>query len=196
MNLLDWIFVVILVLTTFIGFRKGAISMVLTVASIFVAMWLSAQFAERLVGAFTDSIDNDALATAIGYVVIFVGVFIIARIVGNVLRAGLSFTMLGWTDRLAGIGLGVVAGVVLALALTMVTARYTYVFESSESGDIIDRAEDFVHSRGRERFDGYLMESGVVPVLIDIRNAVPARVIGLVPGDFNSAMDILEKRRA
>ena len=196
MNVYDWVIVAVLVVTALIGLSKGAVTMALTVAGLFVAMLISGQFAAPVVRTFTDSVDNEALATAIGYIVIFVLIFIAIGIASRFIRIALTITMLGWTDKLGGAALGIIVGFMLSIGLTMVGARYAYVFEKSEDGSIINRVEEFVQDRGRGRVDEYLTESELVPTLINIRNAIPGRVIGLVPGDFNTAMDTLEERRS
>lgn len=196
MNIYDWIIVVIWALAALWGLRKGAIGMTLTVVGIIVAMWLSANFAGTLVKTFVKSIQNEALATAIGYVVIFIAVFIAAGIVGRILRTVLTFTMLGWTDKVAGVALGLVAGLLLSLGLTMVVARYTYVVDTAKGSDPMAQVERYLSQQGRNRLDKELTQSELVPTLIHVRNAIPASMLGLVPGDFNKAIDILESRRS
>ncbi len=196
MNVYDWVIVAVLVVTVLFGLSKGAVTMALTVVGLFVAMLISGQFAAPIVRIFTDSVDSEALATAIGYIVIFVLIFLAIGIASRFIKIALSITMLGWTDKLGGAALGIIVGFMLSIGVTMVAARYAYVFEKSEDGSVINRVEEFVHDRGRGRVDGYLTESELVPTLINIRNAIPGRVAGLVPGDFNTAMDTLEDRRS
>ena len=194
MNGYDWIIIVILVGGALLGTWKGAITMALIFVGLFVSMLLSAQFAGPLVRIFTSSVDSEAVATAIGYVVIFVLVSVALGFVGGFIRTALKVTMLGWTDKLGGIAVGVIVGFMLSMSVTMVTARYAYVVEISEGGGIVDRVQEFLIQGGRDRTDELLTESELVPMLINIRNVLPAKVLGLVPSDFNTAMDTLEDR--
>lgn len=196
MTVFDWILLALIIVPTLWGLSKGAVTMTLTTAGIFVAMFLSGQFAERVVGSFTDSVDNEAIATAIGYVVIFLAVFIVIGFISRFVKIVLAVTMMGWADRLLGAGVGVLAGVLLMTAATMVVARYAYVVDDSDgSGGISGRVEEFAKEKGRERLDGWLVDSNLVPISLKLQDAIPGNFIGLVPGDFNDAMNILEERR-
>ena len=195
MNIYDWVIIAIIAVAALIGMSRGAVTMALGVVGVFVAMLLGGQFAAPLVRNFTDSVDSEALATVVGYGVIFLVVFIAMGYVARFVRIGLTITMLGWVDKLGGVALGVVVGFMLSIAVTMVAARYTYVFDStSESGASSSLVDRYLNDLGRDRLDKQLTESELVPVLINIRNAVPGSVLGLVPNDFNTAMDTLENR--
>ncbi len=195
MTVFDWILLALIIIPTLWGLSKGAVTMVLTTLGIFVAMFLSGQFAERIVSSFTDNVDNEAIATAIGYVVIFIVVFIAIGFVSKFIKIVLAITMMGWLDKLLGAGAGVLAGILLMTAATMVVARYAYVVYESDGGGIAERVEEFAKEKGRERLDGWLIDSSLVPISLNVQNAIPGNFIGLVPGDFNDAMDILEERR-
>ncbi len=195
MTVFDWILLALIIIPALWGLSKGAVTMVLTTVGIFVAMLLSGQFAERVVGSFTDSVDNEAIATAIGYVVIFLAVFIAIGFLSKFIKVVLAVTMMGWLDRLLGVGVGVLAGILLMTAATMVVARYAYVVDDSDGGGISGRVEEFAKEKGRERLDGWLVDSSLVPISLNVRDAIPGNFIGLVPGDFNDAMDILDERR-
>ncbi len=195
MNAFDYVLIALWIAASLWGLKKGAVGTALLVGGLFLAMQLSARFASTIVGSVTDSVSNEAIATAIGYVAIFILVFIALGFVSKVIHVVLAVTMMGWLDRLLGIGLGVVAGVLLMTAATMITARYVYVFEESDDGSIQSRAEEFAKEKGRERLGELIVESELVDITLKIRDAVPGSFLGLVPGDFNTAMDELEKAR-
>ncbi|MCH7739201.1 MAG: CvpA family protein [Chloroflexi bacterium] len=195
MTVFDWILLALIIIPVLWGLSKGAVTMTLTTAGIFVAMFLSGQFAERVVGSFTDSVDNEAITTAIGYVVIFLAVFIAIGFISRFIKIVLAVTMMGWLDKLLGVGVGVLAGVLLMTAATMVAARYAYVVDDDDGGGISGSAEKFIKEKGRERLSGWLVDSNLVSISLNVRDAIPGNFIGLVPGDFNDAMDELEKRR-
>ena len=195
MTVFDWLLLALIIIPMLWGLSKGAVTMTLTTAGIFVAMFLSGQFAERVVGSFTDSVDNEAITTAIGYVVIFLAVFIAIGFISRFIKIVLSVTMMGWLDKLLGVGVGVLAGVLLMTAATMVAARYAYVVDDDDGGGISGSAEKFIKEKGRERLSGWLVDSNLVPISLNVQDAIPGNFIGLVPGDFSDAMDELEKRR-
>lgn len=211
MNFFDWVLIALFAFGAFWGYRKGLIDAALLVVSIYVALVLSGQFASRLLDSFWDSADNEALATAAGYVIIFLGVFIAGRIVSRIIKSNLERMNAGWTDKAGGVVVGIVAGVLLSGGLMAVTARYTYVVdeEAATGGEdtsgfspeaLIDQlretAETYLVDSGRENTDRWLVESEVVGALMDIRDVLPGDFLGMAPEAFRTALDILEDRRA
>ncbi len=210
MNFFDWVLIALFAIGAFWGYRKGLIDAALLVASIYIALLLSAQFASRLLSSFWDVAEQQALATAAGYVIIFIGVFLAGRVVSRIVKSSLKKVKAGWTDQAGGVLVGIAAGVLLAGGLMAVTARFTYVIDEEAAGTsdnsggfspevLIDQlretAEGYLVDSGRENTDRWLVESEVVGVLIDIRDVLPGDALGLAPEDFQTAIDILADRR-
>lgn len=210
MNFFDWVLIALFAIGAFWGFRKGLIDAALLVASIYFALLLSGQFAGRLLNLVWEDAENQAFATAVGYVVIFIGVFIAGRIISRIIKSSLDKVKLGWTDKAGGVLVGVVAGLLLAGGLMAVTARYTYVVDGEAAGtdgesggglspeaiigQLRDTAETYLIDSGRDRMDKWLIESQIVFVLIDIRNVLPGSALGMYPQEFNTAINILESK--
>ena len=81
MNVLDWILIVAFAATALWGYKTGLVSAVLNAAAIYVGMLLSGLFAGQVLSLIWDGVESQAVSTAIGYVIIFAGVFIASRIV-------------------------------------------------------------------------------------------------------------------
>ncbi len=195
MNLFDWALIALFAFGALYGYKSGLIQSALNLIGVFVAMWLSSRFASVIVSNFTDDLESEALTTAIGYVVIFIAVFIGVQIVGKIARTMLGILFLGWVDKLGGIALGVVIGVILTGGLTTVSARYAYVFDESDDPSLVNRlVEDGLNKAGRGRVDTWLVESQLVPTVLDVRDALPGDMLSMVSGDFTIALDILQKR--
>jgi membrane protein required for colicin V production len=198
MNVLDWVLIVVFAVTALWGFKTGVVSAVINAAAIYIGLFLSGLFAGRVLSLFWDGVESEALSTAIGYVIIFVAVFLASRIVASMAKKAMQVTMMLWLDSAGGLVLGLVAGVLIAGGLMTVTARYTYVIpedtsELSSSGIesmIQNVAKNYVEDGAREKLDGWLIESSVVPVLLNLRGVV----IEFAPEDFGIALDILETR--
>lgn len=210
MNFFDWILVILFVIGALWGYRKGLIDAVLLLVSIYVALLLSGQFAARLLTPIWEDAEEQSIATAAGYVIIFIGVFIAGRVVSHIIKSSLKKVKLGWTDKAGGVAVGIIAGVLLSGGLMAVTARFTYVVDeetATDGGDssgfspeaLVDQlretAEDYLVESGRENTDRWLVESEVVGPLIDIRNFLPGSALGMYPEEFNTAIDILEDKR-
>ncbi len=112
-------------LSALIGLARGA-TRELTTMFAFVASAVIALLALRFTGPIARHLIHAAwLANAVAVVAVFVGLYIVFRLVGGVLTRGVKSTILSGPDRLAGIAVGAVRAWVvvggLALLLDAVT---------------------------------------------------------------------------
>ena len=203
MNIFDWVLVAVFVVGALLGLKWGLVQSILNFVAVYVAMLVGAQFADGLVARVTDNVENESVATAIGYVVIFLGVFIIAQIVGKIIRAMLTVIFLGWVDKLGGVVVGLLLGAILVTGVVTAMARFAYPQDEAIlveidllSGDI-DAAKERLYQElaeryGRDTLKEWLADSSLVPRVLDTRAKLPANVLGLIPGEFATALDTLE----
>ncbi len=197
MNVFDWIVLAILLASLFYGYKVGLVDGVVTVIAIYVSLLIGGQFAGRVLSLLPLSVENEALSTPIGYVIIFAAVLFASRIVAASANATLEkISVVEWVNKGGGLLFGVVIWVLLAGALMTVTARYTYVFEDPNKGGNSSQrvVRGLVASDVRTNLDRMLTESGFVPYLLEFRDITPGGMLGLAPADFDTALDILEKR--
>ena len=198
MNVFDWVLIVVFALTALWGYKTGLIDAALNAITIYVGLFLSGLFAARVLSLFWDGVESESVSTAIGYVIIFVAVFIASRIVSGIIKKALKITFMGWVDNLGGIVIGLVAGMLIAGGVMTVAARYTYIIPENTNDltsagiqDMIQQAaENYVEQGARDKLDGFLTESQLVPSLLGLRGVV----IEFAPEDFGVALDILESR--
>jgi uncharacterized membrane protein required for colicin V production len=205
MNVLDWILIIAFAATALWGYKTGLVSAVLNAAAIYVGMLLSGVFAGQVLSLIWDGVESQAVSTAIGYVIIFAGVFIACRIVASMIKKAIKVTFMGWIDSLGGIVIGLVAGVLIAGGILTVVARYSFVedVETTEIGvgDIMTDGTEgitdkitgntiaFAKNLGQDKGRNLLLESTLVPSLIDIRSVVTA----FAPAEFGEALELLEQ---
>tara|TARA_B100001971_G_C17954571_1_gene414276 strand:+ start:62 stop:670 length:609 start_codon:yes stop_codon:yes gene_type:complete len=198
MNVLDWILIAVFAITTFLGYKTGLVNALINAATIYAGLFFSGLFAGRVLVLFWDGVESEALSTAVGYVIIFVGVYLAGRILMSMTRKTLNLTIMGWANNAGGVVVGLVIGVLIAGALMTVTARYTYVIPA-DIGDqtaggvqamIENTARNYAEDGAREKLDAWLVESKVVPSLLSLRGFI----IEFAPEDFGLALDILETR--
>ena len=198
MNVFDWVLILVFALTALWGYKTGLIDAALNAITIYVGLFLSGLFAARVLSLFWDGVESESVSTAIGYVIIFVTVFIASRIVSGIIKKALKITFMGWVDNLGGIVIGLVAGMLIAGGVMTVAARYTYIIPENTDDltsagiqDMIQQAaENYVEQGARDKLDGFLTESQLVPSLLGLRGVV----IEFAPEDFGVALDILESR--
>jgi len=204
MNIFDWVLVAVFVIGALLGLKWGLVQAILNFIAVYAAMLVGAQVADGLVAHVTDDVQNESVATAIGYVVIFLSVFIIAQIVGKIIRPMLTIIFLGWVDKLGGVVVGVLLGAILVTGVVTAMARVAYPqdeailveIEGLVSGDIEAAKErlyqELAERYGRDTLKEWLADSSLVPKVLDTRSKLPANVLGLVPGEFATALDTLE----
>lgn len=198
MNVFDWVLIVVFALTALWGYKTGLIDAALNAITIYVGLFLSGLFAARVLSLFWDGVESESVSTAVGYVIIFVTVFIASRIVSGIIKKALKITFTGWVDNLGGIVIGLVAGMLIAGGVMTVAARYTYIIPENTDDltsagiqDMIQQAaENYVEQGARDKLDGFLTESQLVSSLLGLRGVV----IEFAPEDFGVALDILESR--
>jgi len=203
MNIFDWVLVAVFVVGALLGLKWGLVQSILNFIAVYVAMLVGAQIADGLLARVTDDVQNESVATAIGYVVIFLSVFIIAQIVGKIIRPMLTIIFLGWVDKLGGVVVGVLLGGILVTGAVTAMARVAYPqdeailveIEDLVSGDFEAAKErlyqELAERYGRDTLKEWLADSSLVPGVLGTRSKLPANVLGLVPGEFATALDTL-----
>ena len=200
MNLLDWIFAGIFVLSALWGYKAGLVNLLVNTVAIYAGLFFSGLFAGRILSLIWDGVESKAISTAIGYVIIFIGVFLASRIAVSIInKTTKSFSsQMGWGNKLGGILIGLFAGILIAGGLMTAGARYTYSLPQSTANQSTDSiqlmienvARNYVEGSVREKLDNWLIESQIVPSLLNLRGFV----IEFAPDDFGVSLDILENR--
>ena len=122
MNLFDIVLIVVLALVTFLGLRRGLISMVLPLVGLIIGVILAGQHYGTVGGWLP--IENAEYAGWAGYAIILVAVFIAAVILARILRRFVRLVFLGWIDRLGGAILGLVLGGLLCAAALAACVKF------------------------------------------------------------------------
>ena len=124
MNWLDIVVLVTVGTVALAGLRLGGVHIAVTAVGVLAGIVLAGHLhgdVRPIISRFTDS-ENGAEIGA--FAAIFVLALIASLVAGFMLRVVLSKLMLGWIDRLAGLGLGVV--VTLAAGSAVLSAIQSY----------------------------------------------------------------------
>ena len=199
MNWLDLVIIATLVFGFIVGWRMGLFGAIFTTGGLIVGVLVAARFSDDVSELITDSISSDSLATVVAYGIILFAVFVAAQILRNIVKGILKLVFLGWVDTVGGLALGLVMGIVLSGALITVMARYSSDLPLElldlAPGEVISNlpVEFLIERAGiQEKLNTALVGSNLVPVFLDIRDAVPGHALGFVPDDFKIALDVLE----
>jgi len=120
MQALDWILLAVLVFSLAVGAWRGLVFEVLSVLSWIAAFVLAQWFAPAVALWLPMSGAAEAMRYAAGFVLVFVAAIFLGGLVAFVIKKLVTAAGLRPADRLLGAAFGVVRGVVLLLALTVV----------------------------------------------------------------------------
>ena len=198
MNWLDIVIIVILLGSVFQSMRMGLIGAAITALGIIIGWQLAGQFSDDLGALFDDSLSSDTWVTVISYVIIMGLSIVVAGIVAKIVRPILSIGTLGLSsmvDRLGGVALGLVVGVILSGTLIVAMARFAYNFDIPEEGIAGAVAQRVPDPEGtRQSVEDALVGSGIVSAFVNVADALPGDTFGFIPSDFKASLDILEEQ--
>ena len=193
MNWLDIVIVAVVVIAALAGAKTGLIAAAFTAVGILIGLPLAGQISDKIGGLFDEATTSDTVVTVVSYAIIVIAALVIGGVVARIIRPFLSAATLGlagMADKLGGLGLGAIIGLAVSGGLILGMARFAYNFEVPEL--VADRIPDVAQTR--ESVEGALTDSVLVPIFIDITDAIPASALGYVPSDFKASLDILEKK--
>ena len=187
MNWFDIILIVVGVIFLSIGLKVGLFRAVFMVVGMIIGLLLAAQISGPLAEALTDSVSSDSTATVIAYAIVLGVTFLVAQMIGQVLRKIVQLLFLGWVDSSGGAALGAASAILVGVGIIAIIARLAFLVPD-DLPSVIGQVEV------RDRIEEALVGSTLVPYYIDATDALPGDTLGLIPGDFERALDELERR--
>jgi membrane protein required for colicin V production len=123
MNAFDFVVLAAVAFGALHGLRNGLLTMVTSFVALIAALYLaSVHYTETAAIIARQFGTNPTLATVLGYLAVFLVVFIAVQFVGGMVVGVLRMASLGWIDRLAGGFLGgAIAAAVAGLAVMLLT---------------------------------------------------------------------------
>jgi membrane protein required for colicin V production len=122
MNPLDMVFLGILAVSLIYSTWKGFVRDVFSLVGIAGGFFLAARFYPHVAGWLRAWVGTPWVAALVGCVVVFLATFLGVSLVGRMLGRSLKLIHLGWLDRTAGFGFGLVKGAILCMGLVLALA--------------------------------------------------------------------------
>ncbi|MFA5309157.1 MAG: CvpA family protein [Dehalococcoidales bacterium] len=139
MNWLDYVLLVIFVISVFMGLRAGIIKVLFTLAGGIIGVVLAGRFAASLGSRFSDS----SVAKIVAFIVILIIVMALALLLAFVIKKIASVVLLGWVDRLGGAVFGLVLGAIFCGAIVTMWISFrgssSAVTDSAISQFLVDK---------------------------------------------------------
>lgn len=126
MHWLDIIFIIILLVPTFIGLRQGLIKAALSFAGLLVGVVLAGNFYQPVSKIF-GFISNENVAYILAFILILVLVMVAAFLIARLLKSIIKVVMLGWVDNVGGAFLGFLSSFIF---LSAILATWVKLFGS------------------------------------------------------------------
>lgn len=120
MPTVDWIFLAILLVSLIVGAWRGLVFEVLSVLSWAVAFVLAQWFAPDVAAHLSMAGAGEPIRYAVGFVIVFVASIFAGGLVAFLVKKLVAAVGLRPADRMLGAGFGLVRGVLLLLAVTVV----------------------------------------------------------------------------
>ncbi|MBN2430964.1 MAG: CvpA family protein [Acidobacteria bacterium] len=137
MNILDIIFLVILVLSFVLALFKGLVKEIISLVALVGGLLLAATGYDTAATLFGNWIDSAAWRDVLGFLLIFLGIQLAAGMTVFVIDRILKFSHIKWFDRLAGGVFGILRGwlicSVILLAMTAFSLELPVVQQSALS---------------------------------------------------------------
>jgi membrane protein required for colicin V production len=122
MNFLDYILLIIVALFAILGYRKGIIVSLATVAALILGIYAAVNFSNYIDATLMENLKPSRkwlpfLSFSFTFLLVLVGVLLVGKVVEKLI----DVAGLGFVNRLLGAILGVVKGIILASVLFFIT---------------------------------------------------------------------------
>jgi membrane protein required for colicin V production len=120
MNLLDWIFIIIISVSSIYGLFKGLIREVILILAVMISLIATGRFYGKFSPLLIDFGLNDYVSNILSFFILFFIIFIVVILIGKLIHWFIQATFLGWINRLGGIGFGFIRGVIISSIIIII----------------------------------------------------------------------------
>jgi membrane protein required for colicin V production len=124
MALIDWLIVIILLVSVLSAAKKGFFLEVFSLAGVVLGLLLASWNYQKLLPWVARWIHNTPASEAISFIAIAIAVMILAGLLGRLVRWSVHSVGLGWADRIVGAVFGFVKGCVLITVAVLIVAAF------------------------------------------------------------------------
>jgi membrane protein required for colicin V production len=125
-NWLDIIIILMLLIATVMGLRRGLIQTVLPLGGIMLGIVLAGLFYDSMANWLSTWLDSPSQAKIAGFVIIFSVVVAVVMVIAWLLSGFFKLMLLGWVDKLGGAFFGLAIGILASSAVLAVIAKFPF----------------------------------------------------------------------
>ncbi len=141
----DGIIIIIFTYFSISGLMRGFCKEVFSLVGLIGGIWLAYTY-HPLVSPHLTLIDGEIWRTIAAYFLIFLGTNIAAGLCAVILQSILTLAMLPWADKLAGIILGLVKGILLCSIITLIVQRFFGNADFLQNSFLLPYLTNFIES--------------------------------------------------
>jgi len=123
MNWLDIVIIVAIVIPTLIGLRIGMIKAALSLAGLIVGVIVAGRYYLPL-SEQSSFISQESVAKIAAFIIILVGILVIAGVLARLLKWTASVMMMGWVNHLGGAVFGLLLGAIFCGVLLATWVKF------------------------------------------------------------------------
>ncbi|MBR9979754.1 MAG: CvpA family protein [Desulfatitalea sp.] len=122
MTLLDYVLAVILGYCLVRGIFRGLVKELSSIVGVLAGFYFAFSYYAHLAGLLSEWLPNGGYANIIGFLILFVGIYLVISIMGALIKYMMNIASMGWFDRIGGMLVGGAKGVlILAVLVAMLT---------------------------------------------------------------------------
>lgn len=193
MNSIDYVLLVIILLSAYSGMKIGILKTGFSIGGIFLGWLFAGQFSPHLGEIISQSIRNDTIITVISYALIIIATMIVFNYSYKIVKPVLSIATLGFSnliDKIGGIILGLLIGTLIASIIIVGITRFTYDFEIPENSMSNIVTKEIQVLNVKKHFENNIADSVLSTNILKIVQKIPASTFGLIPNDFKTSIQL------
>ena len=137
MNEVDTAILVVIVLSCVFGLWTGLIKEVLSLLTWIAALLVARVYSEGLSGLFVNVIDNSAVRYATAFVIIFIAIMVLGRLLNHQLSKLLISTTLKLADRVLGGMFGIARGALIVMLILFISNLFLSETEQWQQSTLV-----------------------------------------------------------
>jgi len=127
---IDWVIIALIAVSTLISLKRGFVKEALSLITWICAFIIARTFHPQMQGLLASTVETPLVRLIAAFAILFFGTLIVGAIINNMIGALVKATGLSPTDRVLGMGFGLLRGlVVVVVAIAFI--RYTPLSEDT-----------------------------------------------------------------
>lgn len=147
MVVIDWVILVLVLISALIGLKRGFTREILSLATWILAIVVAMSFSDRLGQLLAQWIQTESWRLATAFGILFIATLIVGAMLNHVFSEFVRMIGLGGLDRTLGVLFGILRGAIIALGV-LVVARVFAFDEHWAQGLVMPLADPMVQALG------------------------------------------------